>query len=151
MLKIYHYRPQRDGTPAGTLAVRVGGPIESGSPEEIEIDSRYDLKKWLFRTRERDMRSHYGWFSIRSNEEWNLDLPVLIEKAYLGFGRAVAVAGTFIAMPSIVAYGNSHLDEMAVELGGTPHFGFFITTMISLVAGWIAAAVVLASLPSVRP
>ena len=97
------------------------------------------------------MYDHYGWFSIRSNDEWALELPVVMKRTFLGFTRASFLAGTFIAMAPIVSYVTSHLDEMTFRLDASPHIGFLIIASASLLSGWIAAATVMLSLPRMRP
>jgi hypothetical protein len=127
------------------------GLLEGRSPAVIEIDSSYDLKRWLFRAHSRDWTTHYGWFRIRSNDEWNLDLPVVLPGSWTSWvGRALLV-GTFIAGPSIATAVNQHRGEIGFQLGGIPDWGLIITTSLSLILGWAAAFLRLLNLPRVRP
>lgn len=150
-IQIYHYRPQQEGIPDGSLTIEVGGPVEKNSPDKIEIDSRYDLKRWLFSTPNRTTKTQYGWFRIGVDDEWSLDLPVYLKKSWIGVFWAAIIAGTFMATPTVATFVNSHLSELSFSWGGQPHGGFWLTTGIALVSGWVAAAAILASLPRIRP
>lgn len=149
-LLIYHYRPQGEDMPGAELLVQVGGPLEGRSPEKIEIDSSYDLKRWLFRTDAKDWRTHYGWIRIRSNDQWNLDLPANLPGSWFSLAGKAILAGTFIAGPSIASTVLQHSGEITFRLGGEPHWGLITTVVLSLVLGWSAAFLFLLNLPRVR-
>jgi len=150
-LLIYHYRPQSGGElPDAGLTVKVGGPVESASPEEIGLDSRYDLKRWFFRTDARDQSTHYGWIRIRSNKTWDLDLPAILPGSPFGLIAKVFGAGIFIAAPAIISLIDRHADEIVWTLGGQPHMGLWVKCLLSLISGWVAAWLVLCGVPRVR-
>jgi len=151
-LLIYHYRPQSGDVPDAKLAVKVGGPLESGSPEVIEIDSRYDLKRWFFRTESRDQVTHYGWIRIRANDTWDLDLPALMPGSWFSLVGKALLAGTFIAGPAVATAIGRHSDQFEFTLGGQPHWGLCAEISFSLFAGWVAAFLVLfySGVPRVR-
>jgi hypothetical protein len=142
-LLIYHYRPQTGDDPNAKLAVKVGWPLESASPEVIEIDSRYDLKRWFFRTDSTDQLTHYGWIRIRAANTWDLDLPAVLPGFWFSLIGKALLAGTFIAAPAITTAIGRQSDRIEFTLGGQLHMGLVTEIVVSLFAGWVAAFLVL--------
>lgn len=150
-LCIYHFRPQRDGEPNGELAFNTVGPIEAGSPSRLSIDSRYDLKRWNIRSQKRDSQTHYGWLIIRCDDEWELELPVVLEGSIKREVISAFFAGVFIAAPSVISLVTHYGSQLSLQWRGTPHVEFCLLVALSVVSGWIASYLVLSGVPRVRP
>ncbi|WP_145430536.1 hypothetical protein [Lacipirellula limnantheis] len=150
-VEIYHYRPQKSQVPQGAISIEAGGPVVGTSPPTLEVDSRYDLKRWYFGTTEPSSKDQFGWFRFRTNQDWTLDLPVALKKSWWNYPLAVALCGSFIALPPITAYVTQHYHEITLNSIDAPHWGLIVNVGLSLASGLVAAAVVLASLPRLRP
>lgn len=132
-LLVYHYQPRQAPAVESKLAVITSSDLVTIDPPELEVDSRYDLKRWRFEPVLDKYRTREGWIRIRTNNKWDLDLKIRVKSSW---GRGVfksTVAGVLIAIPSILSIATQRdvTTEMRLILSG-----------ISVVAGFLAAAAV---------
>jgi hypothetical protein len=150
-LLIYHYRPQAGENPQGTLVVRPGGSVHAGSPEVINVDSRYDLHRWHFNTGGPDWTTDYGWIRLQFNDGWSLDLPANVRGSTFWIVLTVILAGFFICLPNVLTVVQQHAGELDPTFTGPPHWWFIIKVILALISGPLAVFVVLIGIPRLRP
>lgn len=98
-LLIYHFQPRGGPRPDSKMEVTLGNLLESVTPPDTKIDSRYDLKRWWFSTSDNPQRPQTTWLRIRTADSWDLDLTLRI-----GASRWRTVAsGALVAVPAILA------------------------------------------------
>lgn len=150
-LLIYHYRPQPGDNPQGTLIVKPGGSVAAGSSDVINVDSRYDLHRWLFNTGGPDWSTNYGWIRAQFNGGWSLDLPANVQGSSLWIVFTVVLAGLFISLPNLLSVVQQHAGELDPTFSGPPHWWFIIMAVAALLSGPLAVLAVFVGVPRLRP
>lgn len=136
-LLVYHYQPKPGPRIDSKLTISTGSSLERSGPSEIDIDSRYDLKRWRLYPEPSGYSARETWIRIRTADRWNLDLSVTVKGP---FGRTLAkavVAGALIAVPSIITILTQKdvSETMRMVISG-----------VSLVSGILAASAVVFSI-----
>lgn len=114
-LLIYHFQPRGGAKPDTKMEVSWGTLLQSVTPADTRIDSRYDLKSWWFNTNDNTQKVQPTWIRIRSADSWDMDLTLAVRSSYW---RPV-ISGALVAVPAILALVPQALDlETKVILGG---------------------------------
>lgn len=116
-LLIYHFQPRGGDRPDSKLEVTFGNLLQSVTPPDTKIDSRYDLKSWWFSTSDNTQRAQPTWLRIRTADSWDMDLTVNVGASYW---RPV-VSGALVAVPAILALVPQELEpqiKFALGAGG---------------------------------
>lgn len=98
-LLVYHFQPRGGTRPDSKMEVTFGNLLQSVTPPDTKIDSRYDLKSWWFSTSDNAQRAQASWLRIRTADSWDMDLTVNVGASYW---RTV-VSGALVAVPAILA------------------------------------------------
>jgi hypothetical protein len=98
-LLIYHFQPRGGPRPDSKMEVTFGNLLQSVTPPDTKIDSRYDLKSWWFSTSDNAPRPQTSWLRIRTADSWDMDLTLRIGASYW---RTLA-SGALVAVPAILA------------------------------------------------
>ena len=101
---IYHYQVSAAPVPTSRLNVIYGKALLNMGPNELTIDSRYDLKRWRFRSTGRTSFVTDTWLAIRMAGTWELDLPLQLAGSFWPNVAKSVVVGFLIAIPSILAW-----------------------------------------------
>jgi hypothetical protein len=134
---IYHYLPKPSPRIDSKLSVTGGGALEPSGPAEVDIDSRYDLKRWRFLPKPNSYGSRETWLRIRTADRWNLDLRIRIKGPFGATLIKAVVAGTLIAIPTVVSAMTQKDITVTAKLW---------VAAVSLVAGVLAACAVVFSI-----
>lgn len=110
-LFVYHFQPRGGNRPDTTMQVTLGDVLESVVPPDTKIDSRYDLKTWVFRTKANPQRTQKTWLRISPANAWDLDLRVAVKPSIAGWLLRSALAGPLVAAPAIIALLPQNLDH----------------------------------------
>jgi hypothetical protein len=116
-LLIYHFQPRGGARPDSKMEVTFGNFLQSVTPPDTKIDSRYDLKSWWFSTSDNTQRTQPTWLRIRAADSWEMDLTIKVEASYW---RPV-VSGALVAVPAILALIPQHLElqtKLVLGAGG---------------------------------
>jgi len=100
---IYHYQDSGAPTPNSKLSLVVGEAIASMGPNELKVDSRYDLKRWRFEARRVGYFPTETWLRFRVADTWDLDLSLQVGCSFWMNLAKSLVIGILIALPSIAA------------------------------------------------
>src|SRR5579864_115801 len=114
-LLLYHFQPRDGKRPDSTIQATFGESLRTVEPPDIKIDSRYDLKSWIFSAADNPQRAQKTWLRIRAADAWDLDLRLTIGPSYLGWLLRSLVAGPLVAVPAIIALLPQNIDH------GTKH------------------------------
>jgi hypothetical protein len=105
-LLVYHFQPRGGPRPDSKMEVTFGDLLQSVTPPDTKIDSRYDLKSWWFSSSDNAQRTQPTWIRIRTADSWDMDLTINVGASYW---RTVA-SGALVAVPAILALAPQGLD-----------------------------------------
>jgi len=130
---VYHYQESGAPAPNSKLSLVVGKAVMNVGPDELKIDSRYDLKRWRFEPRTASYFPTETWLRFRVGDTWDLDLSVQVGGSFwINFAKSLVV-GTLIAVPSITALAPQRDVDFSMKL---------LLVGLSLIAGVGAALAV---------
>jgi len=81
------------------MEVTFGNLLQSVTPPDTKIDSRYDLKSWWFSTGDNVQRRQTTWLRVKTADSWEMDLPLTLGASYW----CPFVSGALVAAPAILA------------------------------------------------
>jgi hypothetical protein len=110
-LLLYHFQPRDGKRPDSTMQVTFGESLRSVEPPDTKIDSRYDLKSWIFSATDNPQREQKTWLRIRAADAWDLDLRLTIGPSYGGWLLRSLLAGPLVAAPAIIALLPQNIDH----------------------------------------
>lgn len=130
---IYHYQVSGAPAPNSKLGLVVGKALTNIGPDELKVDSRYDLKRWRFEPKTVAYFPAQTWLRFRVADTWDLDLSLQIAGSFWPNLVKSLVIGVLIAIPSIVAIAPQKDLDLTMK---------FLLLGLSLLAGVAAALAV---------
>jgi hypothetical protein len=128
-LLIYHFQPRGGPRPNSKMAVSFGDLLQSVTPPDTAVDSRYDLKSWWFSTSDNVQRARTTWLRIRTADSWDMDLTVSVGASYW----RPLVSGALVGAPAILALIPQSLElDTKLLLGG-------LSLLLGILSSFLAA------------
>lgn len=129
IVRVYHYVPKSiDQGRTAELVCDIGGAAEAQSQATVQVDSRYDLKRWLFVTQGSYTESRHAWLIIapREGASWGVELHFHVNRILTrGAGMTFFIA-VFLFLSSIGSFTDPTPIEIALACLGSLLASVFI-------------------------